>query len=195
MRSTRALATAFAVALLTSGGAASAQDAPAGNADNGKKIYLAVGCFLCHGRSGQGGALNGPAATGKQCPEGWTLYPLPGPQFKGLAQSGSAEAPYYVWVDQHNTFGLGANVPYATGNENDAIEALVNGKWVVLRIPYPMGFYEKNLDGRIDDAKLGWKGRGLWTAFGSRAPFHMETGKGTRPKVLHFQMRPDPLAE
>jgi len=38
-----------------------AQDAPAGDAANGKRIYLADGCFTCHGRSGQGGAYNGPA--------------------------------------------------------------------------------------------------------------------------------------
>ena len=42
--------------------AASAQDAPPpGDAANGKRIYLADGCFTCHGRSGQGGAYNGPA--------------------------------------------------------------------------------------------------------------------------------------
>ena len=40
---------------------AQAQDAPQGDAVNGKRIYLAVGCFTCHGRSGQGGAYNGPA--------------------------------------------------------------------------------------------------------------------------------------
>ena len=40
---------------------AATQDAPAGDAAEGKRIYLAVGCFTCHGRSGQGGALNGPA--------------------------------------------------------------------------------------------------------------------------------------
>ena len=28
------------------------------------------------------GPLNGPTATGKHCPEGWTLYPLPGPQIR-----------------------------------------------------------------------------------------------------------------
>ena len=28
---------------------------------NGKRLYLADGCFTCHGRSGQGGAFNGPA--------------------------------------------------------------------------------------------------------------------------------------
>jgi mono/diheme cytochrome c family protein len=40
---------------------ARAQDAPRGDAAEGKRIYLAVGCFFCHGRSGQGGNLNGPA--------------------------------------------------------------------------------------------------------------------------------------
>jgi mono/diheme cytochrome c family protein len=38
-----------------------AQDAPPGDAANGKRLYLADGCFTCHGRSGQGGAFNGPA--------------------------------------------------------------------------------------------------------------------------------------
>jgi mono/diheme cytochrome c family protein len=42
-------------------GAAWAQDAPPGDAANGKRIYLATGCFTCHGRVGQGGAYNGPA--------------------------------------------------------------------------------------------------------------------------------------
>jgi mono/diheme cytochrome c family protein len=41
--------------------AARAQDAPPGNAAEGKRIYLATGCFFCHGRAGQGGMLNGPA--------------------------------------------------------------------------------------------------------------------------------------
>ena len=35
--------------------------------------------------------LNGPTATGKHCPEGWTLYPFPGPQFKNVNDPGSAE--------------------------------------------------------------------------------------------------------
>jgi hypothetical protein len=51
------------------------------------------------------------------------------------------------------------------------------------------------LDGRIDDPKAGWKGRGLWSTLGSRVPFHMETGKGTKPKVVKWQIRPDPLAK
>ena len=139
--------------------------------------------------------LNGPTATGKHCPEGWTLYPFPGPQFKNVPDTGSAEASYYTWVDQHDTLGLGKDVPFATGNANESLIALVNGKLVNLRLPYPMGFYAKGMDGRIDDPKAGWKGKGMWTTFGNRTPFHVEGGKGTLPKVVKFQVRPDPLAK
>jgi hypothetical protein len=34
--------------------------------------------------------------------------------------------------------------------------ALKNGKMILMRIPYPMGFYAKGLDGRIDDPNAGW---------------------------------------
>ena len=37
-----------------------AQDAPSGDAANGKRVFLAVGCMYCHGRAGQGGAMNYP---------------------------------------------------------------------------------------------------------------------------------------
>jgi hypothetical protein len=141
------------------------------------------------------GPLNGPTATGKQCPEGWTLHPFPGPQFDGVKESGSAESSYYTWVDQFDTSGLGKNVPISTGNLNDALLALVDGKFVNLRVPYPMGFFSKWMDGRIDDPKAGWKGKGLWATYGTRTPFHIEGGKGTLPKVVKFQLRPDPLAK
>jgi len=142
------------------------------------------------------GPLSGPSATGHHCPEGWTLYQLPGPQLKGVSDSGSAEASYYDWVDQFDTLGLGKNVPIATGNGNDALLALLpdSGKFVVLRVPYPIGFYAKGMDGRIDDPRAGWKGKGLWATYGTRTPFHAEGGKGTTSKVLHFQLRPNPLA-
>jgi hypothetical protein len=156
---------------------------------------LASGHLASFDRRKCKGPLNGPKATGRHCPEGWTLYPFPGPQFDSLkGVSGSAESAYYVWVDQYNTSGLGNNVPVATGNENEGLLALVNGKFITLRVPYPMGFYAKGLDGRIDDPKAGWKGRGLWTATGNRTPFHMEGGKGNKPIVVHFQIRPNPLA-
>jgi hypothetical protein len=138
--------------------------------------------------------LNGPRATGQHCPEGWTFYPEPLPQLKGVTDPGSAEGSYYTWVDQFDTLGLGANTPINTGNASEGLLALKDGRWVVLRVPYPMGFYTKWMDGRIDNPNGGWKGRGVWATVSTRAPFHMETGKGTTSKVLHFQLRPDPLA-
>jgi mono/diheme cytochrome c family protein len=39
-------------------GAARAEDPPPGDAANGKRLYLADGCFECHGRAGQGGRFN-----------------------------------------------------------------------------------------------------------------------------------------
>jgi hypothetical protein len=141
------------------------------------------------------GPLNGPTtAEGKQCPEGWKLYKFPGPQFKGLDSSGSADHAYYVWVDRYNTLGLGPNVPIASTNGGEALLALVNGEFVSLHVPYPMGFFTKNVDGRIDNAQAGWKGRAIWTTSGTRTNFHSEGGTDANPKVFKVQMRPDPLA-
>jgi hypothetical protein len=137
--------------------------------------------------------LNGPKATGEHCPEGWAGHQYPGPGFRGLGEN-SAESSYYTWVDQHNTLGLGDNIPMSTANLNDGFVALKDGKMVMLRIPYPMGFYAKGFDGRIDDAKAGWKGRGLWSTSGDRTPWLMEGGKGSKPRAVHIQLRPDPLA-
>ena len=157
-------------------------------------VPLASGHLASFDRRKCKGPLNGPNATGKHCPEGWEMFPLPGPQFQGVKEDGSAQSSYYTWVDQFDTFGLGKNVPIATGNETDALEALVDGKFVSLRVPYPMGFFAKGMDGRIDDPKAGWKGKGLWSTFSGRVPFHMEGGKGQTSKVVKFQLRPDPLA-
>jgi hypothetical protein len=158
-------------------------------------VALASGHLASFDRRKCKGPLNGPTATGRQCPEGWTLYQTPGPKFKNVTYSGSADSHYYVWVDRFNTLGLGNNTPIITGNSSDSLLALVNGKFVILRVPYPLGFFAKGMDGRIDDPNLGWKGKGVWTTWGTRAPFHSETGKGTLPKVVHFQLRPNPLAD
>lgn len=141
------------------------------------------------------GPLNGPTtAEGKQCSEGWKLYQFNAPQFKGLDMPGSADHAYYIWVDRYNTLGLGANVPIASTNGGEALLAVVDGKLVSMRVPYPLGFFTKNVDGRVDDPKTGWKGRGIWTTSGTRANFHSEGGVNAYPKVYKVQMRPDPLA-
>ena len=156
---------------------------------------LASGHLASFDRRKCTGPLNGPTATGQHCPEGWTLYPEPLPQLKGLTDSGSAEASYYTWVDQFDTLGLGKNVPINTGNESQGLLALKDGEWVIMRVPYPLGFYTKWMDGRIDDPNAGWKGRGIWATWSTRAPFHAETGKGTTSKVVKFQLRADPLGK
>ncbi|MGE3841643.1 MAG: carboxypeptidase-like regulatory domain-containing protein [Vicinamibacterales bacterium] len=157
-------------------------------------VSLASGHLGSFDRSKCKSPLNGPKATGDHCPEGWAFYQYPGPGFEGIGEN-SAESSYYSWVDQHDILGLGADVPMSTGNLNDGLVALKDGKMVVLRVPYPMGFYAKGFDGRIDDPKAGWKGRGLWAANGDRTPWLIEGGKGSRPLAAHFQLRPDPLAK
>ena len=157
-------------------------------------VSLASGHLGSFDRKNCKGSLNGPKATGNHCPEGWSFYQYPGPGFKGIGEN-SAESSYYTWVDQHNTFGLGEDVPMSTANLQNGLVALKDGKMILLTVPYPMGFYAKGFDGRIDDPNAGWKGRGLWTTSGDRTPWLKEGGKGTMPIAVHFQLRPDPLAK
>ena len=158
---------------------------------------LASGQIASFDRSKCKGPLNGPTtAEGKQCQEGWTLYQLPGPQFKNVNDpKGSADGIYYIWVDLFNTLGLGKDVPIASSSGGEALIAVVDGKLVTMRVPYPLGFFTKNVDGRIDDANAGWKGRAVWTTTGTRTPFHSGDGsKDMYPKVFKVQIRPNPLA-
>jgi hypothetical protein len=140
-------------------------------------------------------AITGPRkADGSECPEGWTLYQTPGPKLKGT--NVPADFHYYNWVDQHNILGLGANRPIATGSNSDSLLVLdpQTRSWVTLRVPYPLGFYSRGLDGRIDNPNGGWKGRALYANYGTHFVWHIEGGKGTKGKVVKFQLRPDPLA-
>jgi hypothetical protein len=141
------------------------------------------------------GPLNGPSATGQHCPEGWTLHPLPGPNYKGAADSGSSDSAYYDFVDRFDLLGVGRDVPISTGNLSEGLLALVDGRFLTFRVPYPMGFFAKGMDGRIDNASAGWKGKAIYTTYATRAPFHAEGGKGNTSKLVKFQVRPDPLAK
>ena len=115
---------------------------------------------------------------------------------KGLRNNGSADFHYYNWVDQFDTLGLGENIPIATGSTSDSLLAFLpdSEKFVVMRVPYPLGFYSRGMDGRIDDPTTGWKGRGVWAAYGTNAVWHIEGGKGTKSNLVKFQIRPNPLA-
>jgi mono/diheme cytochrome c family protein len=92
MRATLSIGAVVAVAAFAfgaCGGSARAQDAPQGDAVNGKRIFLAVGCMYCHGRAGQGGAMNYPAP-----PLAKTELPFDG--FKGVLRQSLRDMPAYV---------------------------------------------------------------------------------------------------
>ncbi|HIF22101.1 MAG: hypothetical protein ABGY72_03270 [bacterium] len=116
----------------------------------------------------------------QHCQEGWTLYQIPGPNMKGADVR--ADFHYYNWVDIYDTLGLGENVPIANGSGSDSLLVLdpQTEEWVVMRVPYPMGFYSRGLDGRIDDPDGGWKGRGVWANYGTNFNWHTE-GARARP--------------
>lgn len=137
----------------------------------------------------------GPTATGQHCAEGWSLFTTPGPNFKGVT-TGSADWHYLTWTDQHNVLGLGRDVPIVPGTASDSLLAFrpESKTFVTLRVPYPLGFYSRGLDGRIDDVRAGWKGRALWANFGGSETKHIEGGAGTNSKLVKFQLRPHPLA-
>lgn len=77
---TMAIAAAIALARPVSSvhaqeAAAKAATAPAGNADNGKKLYNADGCYQCHGYVGQGGTGTGPRIAPNPLPwPAWSAY-------------------------------------------------------------------------------------------------------------------------
>jgi hypothetical protein len=137
---------------------------------------------------------NGPAATGQHCPEGWQLIDTPGPKMAGTDVG--SDWFYLTWVDLHDSAGLGRNTPFFPGSNSDALLAYQPEAKRLLnfRIPYPQGFYVRGIDGRIDDANAGWKGRGLWANYSMQPTWHMEEGEESTPKMAHFQIRPDPLA-
>ena len=139
--------------------------------------------------------LTGPQKIdGSQCKEGWTLYQTPSPKMKGTDVP--ADFHYFNWTDSHNIMKLGQDTPFLTGSDSDSLIALdpATKKWTYFTIPYPLGFYARGMDGRIDDANAGWKGRALYSNYGTHFVWQIEGGKGTKGKIVKFQIRPDPLA-
>jgi streptogramin lyase len=124
----------------------------------------------------------------------WKFWDNPGLKFKGTGkETGTTDFPYYLWVDQFNVSGLGKDTVFVTGTTSDAqfVFDPKTEKFNVFRIPYPMPYYARGLDGRIDDPNAGWKGRGLWMTYSSYLPRFTENRSGT---VNHMQIRPNPLA-
>jgi mono/diheme cytochrome c family protein len=64
-----------------------AGSAPAGNAQNGKTLYVSYGCYECHDREGQGGAGTGPRLAPK---------PIPFVAFSAYTRHPSGQMPPYT---------------------------------------------------------------------------------------------------
>jgi len=141
-----------------------------------------------------------PKATGQSCPEGWTFYRKNDPTFGGSPFH--ANESYLTHMDVHDVLGLGKDAPMYGSNNTDAFEVIQvsTNQFVTLRVPYPLGFFPRSANGRVDDPKAGWKGKGLWASYSTYATWHIEGGRaeggpGVLPKAVKFQMRPNPLAK
>lgn len=142
-------------------------------------------------------ATNGPEATGQSCPEGWTFHRMDKPTYQNAEVPINSDESYLTQVDHHNVLGLGRDVPLYGVVNTDSLEVFVpeTGQFVTLRVPYPLGFFSRSSNGRIDDSTTGWKGKGLWSSYSNYAAWHLEGGAGTHQKAVKFQLRPDPLAK
>jgi hypothetical protein len=138
---------------------------------------------------------------GSQCANGWSLFKTKGPTFQGTDIP--TDFHYFNWTDMHGASGFPPNTPMATGSNSDSILVLTSqqgaGQWATLRVPYPLGFYARGLDARVDrrDAPAGfagWKDRAIWSNYGTHFVWHTEGGKGVKGKEVKFQIRPNPLA-
>lgn len=139
--------------------------------------------------------LNGPGTDkGAVCPNAWTVWQTPGPKMAGSDYP--ADFHYFGWLDTQNIMGLGKDTPILTGSNSDSLIALnpKTGEWTYMRVPYPLGFYQRGLDGRVDDPKGDWKGRALYSNYGTHLVWHSEGGKGFVGKAVKIQIRPDPQA-
>ncbi|HWP85797.1 MAG TPA: cytochrome c [Terriglobia bacterium] len=79
-----AMMVSFAGAAAQNQPGGSAAPSPKGDADNGKKLYNTIGCWQCHGYSGQGGA------GAKIAPE-----PIPFPAFSRYVRKPGGQMPPY----------------------------------------------------------------------------------------------------
>ena len=96
-----------------------------------------------------------------------------------------------MWAELHRAF-LEFQVIAIRGQDLSPADQYEVGRFFGEPCFYP---FAKGMDGRFDDMNANWKGKGLWSTFSDRAATHIEGGKGQMSKVVHFQLRPDPLAK
>jgi hypothetical protein len=137
-----------------------------------------------------------PKADGQSCPEGWSIYRNTNEPTYANSPYKTTES-YLVYMDRWNSLGLGENVPTYASMNTDSLEVFdpKSKQFISLRVPYPLSYFARSGTGRIDNPNTGWKGKGFWSSYSTYASWHIEGGKGTLPKAVKFQMRPNPLAK
>ena len=141
------------------------------------------------------GARREPTATGAHCPEGWTFSSTARAAVEGRERSRErgGELLHVGRLVRHVR-------PRQERADRDGQPEQLDprrsstARFINFTLPYPMGFFAKNVDGRIDNPNAGWKGSALWSTYGTRTMFHLEGGTANRPKAVKIQVRPDPLA-
>ena len=124
---------------------------------------LASGHMASFDRSKCTGPLNGPDATGQHCPEGWDAVRGAHAPDEGHRRLGQHRGQLlHVGRPVRHPSGWAAACPSTPATRPRACSRCATASGVTLRVPYPLGFYTKWMDGRIDDPDLGWKGRGVW---------------------------------
>lgn len=133
-------------------------------------------------------------ASGQSCPAGWTIYRNAAEPRYGNSAYKTADS-YLVHIDTWDTLGLGKDSPMYGSPNTDSLEVFspVTKQFVTLRVPYPLGFFPRAAAGRVDNPNTGWRGKGFWSNYSTFATWHIEGGKGTLPKAVKFQVRPNPL--
>ena len=93
-----------------------AQDAPKGDPAHGKQVFIAKGCFECHGRAGQGGAFNTPAPTLAK-----TMLPFEG--LKAYIRGPTGDMPVYTekLLPDNEVADIYAYLQSLTGPRKDVI--------------------------------------------------------------------------
>lgn len=106
----------------SSGSASKTNAAPAGNAENGKRIYTSYGCYQCHGRVGQGG---GRTTAGPEPDFVYSLCPLHPPS-EGPDAALHGQGGIGLGAGRHPR--LSANVAAAAGGERHSFAERLTGQ-------------------------------------------------------------------
>jgi hypothetical protein len=133
--------------------------------------------------------------TGDQCPDGWTTYQMDRPKLQGTSRPAQAEMQYLSQMDHADGLMLGPDTVITGPVNSNSLQLFLpkRAQFLDIVVAYPMGFFSRSAQARIDDPNAGWKGRGVWSNYSTYTPQFVEGGTG--PKIVKFQMRPSPIAK